>query len=428
MKIGKTIPPQKKWYKFLLILLSFILTSVVLLVLININSSKLEIESTNKFNNQNLYEITDMLINEREVEFFNDINNYDVLNNFNVNVEKNNNFSFYNVVWQPIAIQNYPDNEQFAAYYDIEGDDELVEVEGEVYRVSNAIQVSKNVFNFNTIELIKGEKFIDSDYQYNSESNIIPIILGYDYLNYFDVNDEIKMNLYGEDFIGKVIGIGSKDASVYSNQDPQLLLNRYIILPSLNFSEQPSEMLAANQVGALYIKALSLTKAGGSLISNQSAVEIRQEISEIANLTGFYDYQIIGANSTSVNLLFKMVNSNQIVINIASGAVMILILFMIVLLINISIKREFESYLVYIINGVTHSTVKAAIIKEFLIFSSVGSIFAILVICMFIKDLSFLSMFIFVACFIVGGLSGLIYYLVNKLVADTNVVEKLKGD
>lgn len=428
MNTAKNLIKNNKILKFITLLLSFIFSLVLFVMLININISKIEIDSASKLNNQNMYQLTDMLVNERETEFFKYINNYDELNNFNNRLLENNKIDYYNAVWQPIGLKEYPADEKFSAYYEDGADDQIFEADGESYRFSKSIQVSKSVFDYNVIEIIEGQKFDDSAYYYNAGENLIPVILGSDYRKYYELNVKLELDYYGEKFVGQVIGFAQETSSVFTNLEPQQLISRYIIMPSLSFSEQPSELLQKKEVGELFIRALLLSKTSGNLITDLSALEVKKELAEIEEATNFTDYQIIGANSASVNLLYKMIDSNQTLIFTISSIVFILIMCAFYLLVNSTLKREFDTYLVYIISGVTNNNIKKSLQLEFLILSGIGAGLALLLTGLFVQDTSILSILL-PAGLLVWLLFNLVaHILVDKLLATTNVIEKLKGD
>ncbi|WP_285395803.1 hypothetical protein [Lysinibacillus sp. fls2-241-R2A-57] len=419
---------NKKVFKLFTMLLSFIFSLVLFVMLININISKIEINSAKKFNNQNMYQITDMLINEREIEFFKEVQNYDVLNEFKNHILENNKVDVYSTVWQPIGLKEYPNDEKFAAYYESELSDALFDLDGNSYRASKAIQVNKSVFDYNVFEFAEGKRFDDSSYLYTPGNNSIPIILGSDYNKYYELNDKLELYYYGEHFVGEVIGFAKENTSIFTKQEPQQLINRFIILPSLSFSENPSELLRKKEVGETFVKALLLSQTNSNLVTQLNPLEVKKEIAEIEKVTGFSDYQIIGANSLSVNLLHTMIDSNQTIIYTISGVVFVLILIALYFLVKSTIKREFDTYLVYIINGITNNKIKQTIQVEFLTHTGIGIALALLLTVILLENTSILSILVF-AGLIVWLLLGVVAnVLVSKLLATTNVIEKLKGD
>ena len=428
MNTTRLLLKNKKLFALITGLLSFLFSLVLFVLLVNLNISKIEIQSASKFHKYNIYQITDDLIGEREIEFFNDVKNYDILNDFNNQVFKNSKVIFYNAVSQPIGLKQYPPDKKFSAYYEFGSNNDLYEYEGAFYQFTKSMQITKSVFDYNVVELVEGQPFDDSAYVYIAGKNEIPVILGSDYRQYYKLNDQLELHYYYEKFIGRVVGFAKENSFIFTNLEPQQVLNRYILLPSMSLSEQPSKLLQKTEVDEIFFRALLLSNIGGQLMTNLNPLEVRKEMADIEKVTNFSDYQIIGANSLSVNLLYKMVDANQKLIFTISGVVFIFILCAFYLFVKSFIKRQFDTYLVFIISGVTNFQIKKNIQTEFSILNGISIGLALLCIVLFMQDHTILSILL-IAGFIVWLLFYVvIYMLVNQLLATTNIIEKLKGD
>lgn len=428
MNTARLLLKNKKWFTLFLGLLSFLFSVVLFVLLVNINISKIEIRSASKFHNYNIYQITDDLIGEREIEFFKDVKNYDLLNDFNNGVFKNSKVVFYNAVSQPIGLKQYPSDKKFSAYYEWGATNDIYEYEGALYQTTKSIQITKSVFDYNDVELMEGLPFDDSAYVYVAGRNEIPVILGSDYRQYYKLNDQLELHYYYEKFVGRVVGFAKENAFIFTNHNPQQVLNRYILLPSMSLSEQPSKLLQKTEVDEIFFRALLLSNIGGHLMTNLNALEVRKEIADIEKVTNFSDYQIIGANSLSVNLLYKMVDANQTLIFTISGVVFIFILCAFYLSVKSFIKRQFDTYLVFIMSGVTNNKIKKTIQLEFSILNGMSIGLALLCTVLFMQDITLLSILLIAGFMVWLVFYVVVYMLVNQLLATTNVIEKLKGD
>ncbi|WP_432702291.1 hypothetical protein [Lysinibacillus sphaericus] len=428
MNTARLLLKNKKWFTLFIGLISFLFSVVVFVLLVNINISKIEIRSASKFHNYNIYQITDDLIGEREIEFFKDVKNYDLLNDFNNGVFKNSKVVFYNAVSQPIGLKQYPSDKKFSAYYEWGATNDIYEYEGALYQTTKSIQITKSVFDYNDVELMEGLPFDDSAYVYVAGRNEIPVILGSDYRQYYKLNDQLELHYYYEKFVGRVVGFAKENAFIFTNLEPQQVLNRYILLPSMSLSEQPSKLLQKTEVDEIFFRALLLSNIGGHLMTNLNALEVRKEIADIEKVTNFSDYQIIGANSLSVNLLYKMVDANQTLIFTISGVVFIFILCAFYLSVKSFIKRQFDTYLVFIMSGVTNNKIKKTIQLEFSILNGMSIGLALLCTVLFMQDITLLSILLIAGFMVWLVFYVVVYMLVNQLLATTNVIEKLKGD
>ena len=275
---------------------------------------------------------------------------------------------------------------------------------------------------------MEGLPFDDSAYVYLAGRNEIPVILGSDYRQYYKLNDQLELHYYYEKFVGRVVGFAKENSFIFTNHDPQQVLNRYILLPSMSLSEQPSKLLQKTEVDEIFFRALLLSNMGGYLMTNLNALEVRKEVADIGKVTNFTNYQIIGANSLSVNLLYKMVDANQTLIFTISGVVFIFILCAFYLFVKSFIKRQFDTYLVFIMSGVTNNKIKKTIQFEFSTLNGMSIGLALLCTVLFMQDITLLSILL-IAGFLVWLLFYVVVYiLVNQLLATTNIIEKLKGD
>lgn len=428
MNTARLLLKNKKWFTLFIGLLSFLFSVVVFVLLININISKIEIRSASKFHHYNIYQITDDLIGKREIEFFKDVKNYDILNDFNNRVFKNSKLIFYNAVSQPIGLKQYPPDKKFSANYEFGSNNDVYEYDGQFYQSTKSIQITKSVFDYNDVELMEGLPFDDSAYVYIAGKDEIPVILGSDYRQYYKLNDQLELHYYYEKFVGRVVGFAKENSFIFTNHNPQQVLNRYILLPSMSLSEQPSKLLQKTEVDEIFFRALLLSNMGGHLMTNLNALEVRKEVADIEKVTNFTNYQIIGANSLSVNLLYKMVDANQTLIFTISGVVFIFILCAFYLSVKSFIKRQFDMYLVFIMSGVTNNKIKKTIQLEFSILNGMSIGLALLCTVLFMQDLTILSILLIAGFMVWLVFYVVVYMLVNQLLATTNVIEKLKGD
>lgn len=428
MNTTRLLLKNKKLFTLITGLLSFLFSVVLFVLLVNLNISKIEIRTANKFHNYNNYKITDDLIGEREIEFFKNVKNYDILNDFNNGVFKNSKVVFYNAVSQQIGLKEYPPDKKFSAYYEWGSTNDIYEFEGALYQTTKSIQVTKSVFDYNNVELMEGQPFEDSAYIYVAGRKEVPVILGSDYRPYYKLHDQLEIHYYFEKFIGRVVGFAKENSFIFTNNEPQQVLNRYILLPSMSLSEQPSELLRKTEVNEVFFRALLLSKMGGHLMTNLNPLEVRKEIGEIEKVTNFTDYQIIGANSIAVELLYKMIDANQTLIFTISGVVFIFILSAFYLFVKSFIKRQFDTYLVFIMSGVTNHKIKKNIQLEFSILNGMSIGLALLCTVLFMQDTTILSILIIAGFMVWLVFHVVVYMLVNNLLATTNIIEKLKGD
>lgn len=86
------------------------------------------------------------------------------------------------------------------------------------------------------IDLEDGKWFEDKDFYVDSLEDIhLPVILGNEYRNYYELGDELTdAHIATEESITlEVIGFFEKDSFFYDNNNDKILLNRYMVVPSV---------------------------------------------------------------------------------------------------------------------------------------------------------------------------------------------------
>lgn len=130
--------------------------------------------------------------------------------------------------------------------------------EGEELYSTKAVYVSDYFFEEYNIRVSDGRKFVSSDYIYSPQKDV-PIILGNDYKNIYDVGDKISGYFYLDDKTTfEVVGFLQPDNYFFSYQENDFIsTNRYIIIPALQFDNV-----------SLAAKIMMLQEIGGIIISN----------------------------------------------------------------------------------------------------------------------------------------------------------------
>ena len=94
----------------------------------------------------------------------------------------------------------------------------------------------------------------EDEYMYSADIEPIPILLGSDYSPFYEIGDLINIDYYNEILTGKIIGILDSSQKIMTFNEPELLLDRYIVFPSYQFKERPSEILAEDPSKEIFIR------------------------------------------------------------------------------------------------------------------------------------------------------------------------------
>lgn len=93
------------------------------------------------------------------------------------------------------------------------------------------------MLNFDNL-VVKGNAFSKEDYIYTG--NYVNVILGYDYMDYYDLNDKITVHYWGYPLELNVIGFFEQE-TYFSLGHNTTLLDTYIIVPSFKIDESKEQ-------------------------------------------------------------------------------------------------------------------------------------------------------------------------------------------
>lgn len=429
MRVLGILFKQNKFLNVLTILISILFFTLIFIFVVNIDQANIEMKAANNFEGQNVYQISDELFGQKEKLFFNGTKGHDLLNEFNHTLSHTQEFTYYTATWQPIGVANFKGNQSFDPNYQNSGEaTPLFDFNKKSYSSVLAIQANKAVFELNNLQIYKGSQFTKEDYM-NKEngSPIIPVILGSKYLDLYDIGSKLSILLYNKEVEGKVIGFLDSSQKILTANFPELILDNYIILPAIIFSEKPSIYLRQNPKDELCVRASLLAGTDSLLLTKMSPVEIRKTMDQIATKTGFHEFRLIGADNLAINALIGMTKTNVVLIVIA-----IILLFFITLLtflyaLHLKVKKNINSYLVLLISGANILHIKRYVRDEFLLLALIGTIIPVVPLLILTSgSFSTLLFYLFISLGFVLLISKLIKHYINNVFTNIDIVQHLK--
>lgn len=428
MKVLGILFKQNKFINLLTILVSIFFFTLIFIFVVNINQANIETKTAANFENLNVFQVTDELTGQKEKDFFNGPKGYDLLNEFNHTLSKSKEFTYYTATWQPIGVADFKGDQSFDPNYQYSGETTSThEINKKTYSFVLAVQANKSVFELNNLQIVRGREFNDTDYKYIGNSSPIPVILGSQYSSLYDIGSKFSFFLYNKEIEGKVIGFLDSSQKIMTANEPELILDKYILLPAINFSEKPSNYIRKNPNNELFVRASLLAGAGSLLLSKQSPVQMRKTMDQIAEKSGFHEFQLIGADGLVIDALVGMTKTNVVLIVIT-----ILILFVITSLsflyaLHLKVKKNIDSYLVLLICGANMDHIKNYIRNDFLLLAIIGTFIPVFPL-LFLTSGSFTTLvfyLLFSLCFVLL-ISLLIKYYINKVFTSIDIVQHLK--
>ena len=217
----------------------------------------------------------------------------------NMNDDLNKYFDYYELSFQALQSLEYYDlDDDFIKVYNRKGDkieNQLVRIDGKRHYVTslNTVQVNKNFFDSYLASMEKGDKFIDDDYILSMTENI-PVLLGYNYMPYYNIGDTLKLNYLGNDMTFYIKGFLSKNLG-FKMDNKNIIMDNYICVPS--FKIKMASQQTDSEQDTLFKMRYYLQKNGGFIQykAYDDVKQIKQEINDLANK---YDLAYTVLNTT----------------------------------------------------------------------------------------------------------------------------------
>lgn len=346
-------------FLFLLFIISITLMMFSISFCYEANFKQKEISS---IYDNNYYQVYDNYVGQEEEIFLNEKDNLIRLKNFYNNLSSREDFKYFTIINQPTYIQNIEVPDQFYYGFENSGAKQIIDVNKEEknYHWLKCVQISKSVIEeFKlSIELMNDNIIENWDTINIDDSNFIPIILGANYKNKINLNEEYKM-LYMDKFLRvKVIGFLEKNSNVYNNGNI-LYLDNYIILPSFNFKELPK-----NEKDKRLQLSIYLQKTSGVISSNLSANDIQKLVNEIAKECNLNSYSIKEADTSNIEIFNLGAKEFAILLLIISAIIVIFSTIGLSLTLSLKVEDNLNLYAVHLLVGANLSDIKKYIILE----------------------------------------------------------------
>lgn len=154
-------------------------------------------------------------------------------------INKNSNYSLIRIVNTNIDIKDKTLPNEFSFGYSCGNDEETYTADGHTYQRLDYVALSPEAFKGFDISVESGRPFNQNDYEY-SNSKIWPVLLGYNYKDYFKIGDQFSAVCY-DDIDCQVVGFLNKNSSYLMN-DKITYLDHSMVLPAVYISSsEPNE-------------------------------------------------------------------------------------------------------------------------------------------------------------------------------------------
>lgn len=242
------------------------------------------------YNESNVYLLLDTL-DEEFSKFVRDEKNLKQVNDFINKIENHSDIKYHYSYLHPIGIEEYPKNEGFIYLYEDGLELEEFQVGNNTFYNINSVQTDTYAIELNNLTFSQGHG--NGFESINVYSSTVPVVLGYNYSDYYQVGDTFNINYLLDNYEAEVIGVLSKEQTLITSNEPDIMLDNYIILPKINVENNDIKhniLDNYNENISHIAKITSQTHA--ILITNNSKEVLLKQLEKIGAETGFNQYTI----------------------------------------------------------------------------------------------------------------------------------------
>lgn len=231
--------------------------------------------------------------------------------------------------------------------------------------------IGKYFKDVENVEMESGRYFLDDEFKY-SESRGLPVILGADYKEFYNIGDYFEL-----DYCGKinvyVIGFLKDDAFILDNNN-KVYLNRYMLIPS--FDIEYNEL--SNDEEKKMMDFHYDVKLMGRLVLNRDELDKKNEFQDILNKYKLYSYYLYNKTESAEKVYYEQQENAMVM----KGLALIIFIFTLISLMISMISKVYKNikkYSIHILIGARPSRVMKFVLIESIVIYFLSSIISIII-------------------------------------------------
>lgn len=349
-------------YKAKTISLILILSLGITLIYYSASSFALLSSNYSQFQNQTAeikrYKIVDNYFGNDEKVFFNAKDNIARLKLMYNSLMNESRFKYIVSTLQPVEIKAFAGSDKFKNLYEQGIKVEDIDIDGERFSSIKSLQYNNNFIKSFGIKLSSGRKPNYNEYLYK-DSVPIPILLGSEYEEIYNLGDTLDINYVGLQVKGVVIGFLERKQYILE-QDRIIHLDRYLLIPSLDF-----DMLPQNQFEKDYQLRIYLQKVNGTIEANSiEANKVQKIINQITTQSNLIHFSVIGANNVNLSILNMQANELFVISTLLGTLIVVYIMSLVSSLVLQEVKKNSRDYSIELFCGMSLMRLKRKIVTE----------------------------------------------------------------
>lgn len=239
------------------------------------------------------------------------------------------------------------------------------------YLTLKAIYADKLFFSEQGVNIEDGRSFQDTDYIVDSpEGIVIPVILGHEYRDLYQVGDRIENAHMGtvKPLTLEVVGFLKEGSFFYDNNAIRILLDRYMIVPSIETAYDGR--LENGTYDELTHAAYDSMKIINSriLCENSDRDEVEKRVRNMFTENGFSELRL-SEESKGAQMQLHHARENLTVSILITSFVIVLICLMILISTFYRITKDRKKYSIYSLHGISNGKIALLVnVETILIF------------------------------------------------------------
>lgn len=355
---------RRKWFSVLIaiqITALFFIGTLLFLTHTRIESKSDRLQPLDELT---LYQLSDGLVPDSKLQaFLEQPDSLDQLKTLYQNLEAQFEERYIYLFNQMIEVKLGDDQKWDPFFHGYEQGAPIERLKKRSYKPMKAVQINEHGFTRFSIPLSKGAGFSSEDFHYNG--NTIPVLLGAKYEPFYNVGDEITAKYIQKDLTLIVQGFVQPDTFVFNYNHPELYLDRYIVMPALQFDKIPQ-----TEADELFQKRHYLQLINGTIFSDEEPYVVRRDLEQVKKVSDFSDMQIMGANSDTLNFMFSAIQVNKNLLKIMAGSLFLVCILSISILMITKFQDNYRNMAIHLASGATLNQLFSYFLAE--IFFMVG--------------------------------------------------------
>lgn len=352
---------RKKIFSMLILLQVFIFYGAVTILFLQYSSIEEKSDQVSSLKSMHDYQLADSLLEDRDMKKFTENPEFLVIaKDFYNNLNKVLDEKYIYLFNQSIAV--LPDSKEweqkFLFGYEDGRDRSAFRMNNkEPYYATKAVQMNEQAFKSYSIEVVKGNPFSTDDF-INKGNKEIPVLLGSEYDEKYQIGDKILANYLMKDFTLVVKGFIRSNTLVYNSQFPELYLDRYIVMPAQVFPSPVDEEESSFQ------KKHYLQLVNGHIFSPENEFVVQNKLEKVKDISDFYKTSILGVNKLPINFISSTLQVSKTWLSLITVIVFIVCVLSISILIVTKLQNQLKNISVHLISGASMNQLLSYYIAE----------------------------------------------------------------